>query len=573
MKRILLFTLICYASSAFAQQIAFERDSNTTATYEEAIAFYQALDEQYAACKLLTYGPTDSGKPLHLLVIAKDGQFDPQRLHQQDRPVILINNGIHPGEPEGIDASMMLARDLLAQNNLPQHAVLCIIPVYNIGGMLNRGTSRANQNGPEAYGFRGNARNYDLNRDFIKTDSRNSRSFQEIFNLWQPDVFMDTHTSNGADYQYVMTLIDTQVDKLHPVLHNLAKTFTSGLYTRMEKSGYEMVPYVNFMGRTPESGLVAFYETPRYSTGYAALHHTVGYMPETHMWKPYPQRVRSTYALLGHFVTQADQQADKIHRQRKAALEQSKTQRQFVLTWQLDTTQHEQIAFKGYESGEKPSDINGFPRQYYDRSKPFTRTIPYYNRYTPDVTVTKPRAYVIPQAWQDVAELLQLNGAKVERLEWDTLLTLEMYYITDYQTARSPYEGHYIHSDVKLKPVEQQIQCYQGDYLVVTDQPVNRFIVEALEPQAADSYFSWNFFDSVLGQKEYFSAYIFEDEAFRMLNDDAGLKREFEAAKAADEQLRSNGRAQLDWIYKHSPYYEKTHLRYPVGRLLTAWKD
>src|SRR5690606_15852927 len=140
-----------------AQQIAFERDSNTTATYEEVIAHYRALDEAYEACTLLTCGPTDSGKPLHLFVMAKDGLFDPQRVHEQDRPVILINNGIHPGEPEGIDASMMLARDMLAGKSLPDNAVLCIIPVYNIGGMLNRGTSRANQNGPESYGFRGNA--------------------------------------------------------------------------------------------------------------------------------------------------------------------------------------------------------------------------------------------------------------------------------------------------------------------------------------------------------------------------------------------------------------------------------
>ena len=200
MKRIITIVLICCFYHLQAQQIAFERDSNITATYDEVIAHYQALDRQYAACTLLTYGPTDSGKPLHLLVMAKDGQFDPQQVHQQQRPVILINNGIHPGEPEGIDASMMLARDLLAQERLPENAILCIIPVYNIGGMLNRGTSRANQNGPETYGFRGNARNYDLNRDFIKTDSRNSRSFQQLFNTWQPDAFMDTHTSNGADY-------------------------------------------------------------------------------------------------------------------------------------------------------------------------------------------------------------------------------------------------------------------------------------------------------------------------------------------------------------------------------------
>ena len=553
-----------------AQQIAFERDSNTTATYEEVIAHYRALDEVYEACTLLTCGPTDSGKPLHLFVMAKDGLFDPQRVHEQDRPVILINNGIHPGEPEGIDASMMLARDMLADKSLPGNVVLCIIPVYNIGGMLNRGTSRANQNGPESYGFRGNARNYDLNRDFIKTDSRNSRSFQEIFNTWQPDVFMDTHTSNGADYQYIMTLIDTQVDKLHPALREPASAFTTELYDRMEESGYGMVPYVNFRGRSPESGLVSFFESPRYSTGYAALHHTFGYMPETHMWKPYPQRVHATYALLNHFIQLADKRANVIHQHRKLAQQQSINQKQFVLTWQLDTTQYRHIPFKGFESGEKPSDVSGFPRQYYDRDKPFTREIPYYNRYRPSIVIDKPYAYVIPQAWQEVIDLLILNGITVDKLEKDTLLTLQMYYIDAYETARNPYEGHYVHNNVKVRPVMQQIPCSKGDYIVVTDQPGNRYMVETLEPQPVDSYFNWNFFDSVLGQKEYFSAYIFEDEAFRLLNENPELKRQFNAAKASDEQLRDSAREQLDWIYKRSPYYEQTHLRYPIGRLLKA---
>ncbi len=566
-----LFTLLIFifcTSYSVAQQIAFELDSNTTATYEEVIAFYQALDEKHDACTLLTYGPTDSGKPLHVFVINKERQFDPQRLHQEDKTIILVNNGIHPGEPEGIDASMMLARDLLEQNSLPSNAVLCIIPVYNIGGMLNRGVSRANQNGPEAYGFRGNARNFDLNRDFIKTDSRNSRAFQEIFHQWQPDVFMDTHTSNGADYQYIMTLIDTQTDKLHPALGGFATQFTSELYDRMEKSGFEMVPYVSFRGRSPESGLVSFLETPRYSTGYAALHHTFGYMPETHMWKPYDQRVWSTYTLLNHFIALADEQATEIHQHRQRALEQSKTQQQYTLTWQLDTTQYRHIPFKGYESGEKPSDVSGLPRQYYDRNKPFTKEIPYYDRYKPGIVVEKPQAYVIPQAWHHVVDLLELNGIRVDRIERDTLLTLEVYYITDYQTGRAPYEGHYLHSNATVRPEIQQIQCYAGDYLVVTNQSGNRYIVETLEPQATDSFFNWNFFDSILSQKEYFSAYIFEDEAARLLNENPALRKQFEEAKAADEQLRGDGRAQLDWIYKRSPYYEKTHLRYPIGRLL-----
>lgn len=550
-----------------AQQIRFEQDPQQTATYDELIQHYQQLDARFEQAQLQTYGTTDFGEPLHLLVLSRDGLFSPAEARAAGKLVILINNGIHPGEPEGIDASMMLSRDLLEADRLPENVVIGIIPVYNVGGMHNRGRSRANQNGPLAYGFRGNARNLDLNRDFIKGDSRNSRTFQDIFRTWSPDVFMDTHTSNGADYQYIMTLIDTQRDKLQPDLQGVAGKLTDSLYEKMHQSGYPMVPYVSFRGRTPESGIVSFMETPRYSTGYAALHHTIGYMPETHMLKPYPERVHSTYALLDHFIYTSSHLAPQIEEARAAAWEAVRKQDEFVLSWRLDTSRYEEIDFLGYESGTKPSLVSGQDRLYYDRNKPFSRSIRYYNRYVPQVKVQAPRAYVIPQAWREIIDLLHLNGVETQRIERDTLLELEMYYIVDYQTARGPYEGHYNHSAVQLRSEKQTLQVYQGDYLVHTDQRAKRYIVEVLEPQAPDSFFNWNFFDSVLSRKEFFSAYIFEDEAAQMLANNPALREALEQAKAQDKNLRNSGQAQLSWIHAQSEYTEKTHNRYPIGRL------
>lgn len=548
--------------------ISFEKNPKTTATYEEVVEFYTALDKQFDQCKLLTYGETDFGMPLHLLVLSKEKLFDPAAARAKDKLIVLVNNGIHPGEPEGIDASMMLARDLLSKNALPENMIICIIPVYNIGGMHNRGQSRANQEGPDAYGFRGNARNLDLNRDFVKTDSKNSRTFQEIFHTWNPDIFMDTHTSNGADYQYVMTLIDTQIDKLHPELSKVAPKLTKQLYHKMAANNYPMVPYVSFRGRTPESGLVAFLEGPRYSTGYAAMHHTIGYMPETHMLKPYDQRVKSTYLLLEHFINTGSQMADELKAARRNAIEAVKKQEEFVLNYELDTTNYEEIDFLGFESGNKPSEVSGQPRLFYDRNKPFTKKVRYYNRYKPTLTVKKPKAYIIPKAWHEVIDLLKLNGVQMQQLDKDTIMQVEMYYIGDYQTARAPYEGHYNHSNVQLRPEMQSILFYKGDYIIYTNQAANRYIVETLEPQGPDSFFNWNFFDSILSKKEHFSAYIFEDEAAQWLKDNPELKAAFEKAKASDEQLQKNAQAQLTWLHNQSKYFEKTYLRYPVARLL-----
>lgn len=569
MKLFILVLSLCFFSIvSLAQKTAFELDSNTTCTYQELIDFYKTLDKKYDQCQLSTQGLTDNGKPLHLLVLSKDKIFNAEQAHKQGKTVIFINNGIHPGEPEGMDAAAMLARDLLVGNKLSKDLVICIIPVYNIGGMLNRGTSRVNQNGPKEYGFRGNSRNYDLNRDFIKTDSRNSQSFQEIFQKWKPDLFMDTHTSNGADYQYIMTLIDTQNSKLHPELQSFAKELTGSLYSKMKTSGYAMVPYVNSFKNTPESGIMSFLETPRYSTGYASLHHVIGYMPETHMWKPYPQRVRSTYALLKHFIDLNPQQISELKQAKKATKENVIKQTEFPLTWKLDTTKYETLEFLGFESGEKASQVTGQNRLFYDREKPFTKTIRYYNQYTPDVIVSKPKAYLVPQGWTRAIELLKINGIKMTPLAEDKKIEAEMYYIESYKTSPNPYEGHYTHSDVKLKTSLQEIQFYKGDWIIETNQEANRYLVETLEPQAHDSFFNWNFFDSVLGQKEHYSAYIFEEEAYKLLQENPNLKAEFEKIKSEDTKFNSNSRAQLDWIYKKSPYYEKTHLRYPVARIV-----
>lgn len=566
----LLFLFVFFLHQLPAQQIAFEQDPkrNRTATYEEVQQFYGAIDQKYGQARLITYGKTDVGKPLQLLVLSKDADFDPVSIKQKGKSVVLFNNGIHPGEPEGVDASMQLIRDLLEKNAVPDNVVICFIPVYNIDGMLNRGLSRVNQNGPEGYGFRGNRQNFDLNRDFIKSDSRNSKVLQSIFNAWDPDVFMDNHSSNGADYQYIMTLIDTQRDKLNPVLADyMAKHYTEELYERMAKDKYFLVPYVSFRGNDLASGIVSFLENPRYSTGYAALHNTIAYMPETHMWKPYAERVASTYTLMQHLINITAEQGESLLQARNTAKEAVRKQEVFPLAWELDTNRHSTISFLGYEAAYKESEVSGQQRLYYDRKKPYTQDVTLYDRYKSTVEVQKPKAYVVPQAYEKVIQLLALNGVEMDTLARDTVLHAEMYYIRDFKTSPNAYEGHHLHSQVEIEAKQMQVPFYAGDVLIRTDQVMNRYIVETLEPQAVDSYFNWNFFDAILGQKEYFSPYIFEDEAANLLRQDPNLARELQEAKVKDPKLNENSRAQLDWIYKRSPYYEKTHLRYPVARL------
>ena len=236
----------------------FEKSGGTqTPTYFEIIDWWQKLDQQSGKVKLLTMGMTDAEFPLHLAVVANQGDYNFDNIRKNNKRIILINNGIHPGEPDGIDASMLLARDIAINKiKLPDNIVIAIIPVYNIGGCLNRSPDyRVDQNGPEEFGFRGNSQNLDLNRDFIKCDSKEARSFAQIFHLTDPDVFIDNHVSDGADYQHIMTLICSQHNKLGGVMGEfMNKDFEPGIYASMKEKGYDLIPYVNAFGDSPDNG-------------------------------------------------------------------------------------------------------------------------------------------------------------------------------------------------------------------------------------------------------------------------------------------------------------------------------
>lgn len=576
MKRVIFFLSTFFTwSMASAQQTIFEQSKGAeTPTYEQGMAYFQQLDQQYPQVQMRTMGPTDSGEPLHLIVVSKDKNFDLAEQRKKGKAILLIDNAIHPGEPDGVDACQLLLRNLLTEKDglrLPDHLVLCIIPFYNIDGALNRNSfSRANQNGPHAYGFRANGQNYDLNRDFVKANSKNATSFAEIFHQVDPDVFVDTHVSNGADYQHVMTLIATQHSKMGGVLGEFLHTkMEPYLYQKMQEKGYPMTPYVtNFGPNVTKEGFSGFIDYPRYSTGYAALFQTLGFMPETHMLKSYDQRVKSTYELLKIYLDFTVTNAKEILTLRKQAKEAVKTQQIFPLAWKKDTTRSRTIEFLGYEHGYKPSEVSGQPRLYYDRSKPFQMSVPYYDYFVPTVTVQKPKAYLIPQAWWPVIERLKMNKVVMKRLEKDQTMSVEAYRIESYQTSPRAYEGHYPHTDVKVSSKTQEIHFRKGDYYIECNQDKNRYIIETLEPTSPEGFFAWNFFDSILQQKEGYSDYVFEDLAAEFLKTHPEVKKQLEEKRANDPAFAKNGRAQLDFVYRLSPYYEPEHLRYPVYRVL-----
>lgn len=571
MRHLILPILCAVTLAGKAQKTPFElSNGKKTSTYFEVIHFYKTLAKNSSRIKMIDKGMSDAGYPLNVVLLDNDGQFDPLRWHQQQKVVIMVNNGIHPGEPDGIDASMILARDFAqGKFSLPRNVVLAIIPVYNIGGTLNRGQlTRINQDGPEEYGFRGNAQNLDLNRDFTKSDSKNARGFATIFHWLNPDILIDNHVSDGADYQYVITLISTQYDKLGGNLGKwMREQFDPEIYRKMKERGHDMFPYVAVENGDPSTGFGMYYDSPRYSTGYAALFGTIAYMPETHMLKPYKARVYATLELMKVITDEASLKGNELIRQRKVAAADKITQTSFPLSWKMDRSQFVMLPFNGYTAGKKESGISNLPVLFFDHSKPFTREIKHYETYTAMDFISKPKYYVIPQGWWKVTDLLKLNNIEMERLKEDSAIVVKTYHIVSYNSMPKPYEGHHKNSQVVVEAQTEKIKFLKGDYLISMNQPGNRFLVEMLEPTGDDSYFSWNFFDPILQQKEGYSQYRWNDQALDYLNKTPDLKKMFETKMQSDSSFANNLGQQLNYIYIHSPYYEKAFMRYPVYRI------
>ncbi len=565
--------LLLITNSLFAQlpSTRYEISKGTeSVTYYEAINAWKQFDKASPIVQMQTMGATDAGEPLHLILVSADGSFTPSQWKQKNKIVMLINNGIHPGEPDGIDASIWMVKDIVSgKNKLPLNVILAIIPVYNIGGSLNRTVNyRIDQNGPIEKGFRGNSQNLDLNRDFIKCDSKEARSFAEIFHFVKPDIFLDNHVSNGADYQHVMTLLTTQHNKLGGVMGQyLNKTLEPAIYESMKQKGIDLIPYVNNFGDKPENGWGAYWDGPRYSSGYAALFGTFAFVPETHMLKPYAQRVDATYKLMQSFIAFAATNASAMKKVRAEQINSQLTQQQFPFGFTPDRNQFQEIIFKGFEATQKQSNVSGQPRLFYDRSQPFEKTVKFYNFFTPKIMIEKPSAYIVPQGWWKVIDLLKLNKVQMRQFAKDTSAEVEVYKIEDYKSGTRPYEWHHLNTDVKTTKTIQQMKFRKGDWYIPMNQNANYFLMQVLEPTGEDSYFAWNFFDPILGQKEGYSAYVFEEIAEEYLKNNPLVKEKLEQRRNTDTAFAKNGRAQLNFVYQNSPYAEPDYLRYPVYRV------
>ncbi len=543
---------------------------NTTPTYQALIQSLRAMEKINPRIKLFNMGNSDvPGVPIYLCVLNAEKDSTSTFLKARKGTTLLFNNAIHPGEPDGVNACLIYSKAFMDMKDFKgQDPLIAFIPAYNVGGMLNRSaTSRANQNGPEEYGFRGNAQNLDLNRDFIKMDSENARTFVRIFHALQPDIFVDNHVSNGADYQYTLTYIASVRERIAPSLGELMyDRLLPEMTQALKKENWDLFPYVETVKETPDDGIYQFNDLPRYAMGYASLFNAMAFTVETHMLKPFPDRVRATYDFMKYLIEWSKENAALIETARAKSNEWTKKKAYFTYNYNR-TADKDSILFKGFTARVDTHEITKIGHLTYDISKPYERKIPFYKYYNPKDSIAIPSYYLVRGQERKIIEQLVANGIAIETLKEEKKLRVKAQVVRSFDAISKPYEGHYMHPSKEIERVEQWITFRPGDVLISTKQIGGQFLHSVLQPEAEDSYFTWNYFDSYLQEKEYFSNYVFKDKIKEILQNNPELQKAYETKRQNDTDFANSEWQQLYFLYQNSVYFEPSYMMLPIFEL------
>ncbi|MBK6750008.1 MAG: M14 family metallopeptidase [Acidobacteria bacterium] len=558
--------------------VAEETDYAKTSTYAQAVAFAKRLDAASRDVVYKSYGKSGEGRDMPLLIAASGGAFTPELARKQGKAVVLVQAGIHAGEIDGKDAGLALFRDIAitkTRADLLKDVVILFEVIYNVDGHENSNAyMRINQNGPDEMGFRANATNLNLNRDYMKADAPETRAWLGLWNTWRPDVFIDCHVTDGADFQYNVTYEYAHFQEVSvPIAVWMDEHFDKRVVPKVEKEGNLLTHYVEFAGREITSGIATFIATPRYATGYAAIRNRPGLLIETHVYKPYKSRVRGTYDVLRHFIEEIGSSKQSLFDAIQIADEETKFRgssynaaARFPLMLGV-TNKPTEIAFKGLDYKIEDSDISGGKRIVYGTT-PKNYTIKKFDEGRVERSVVPPLYYIVPPQYKDVIEVLGLHGVKFETLKAARTIEVESYKLTEPKWSTNSFENR-ITLTYKQTVIKESRTYAAGSILIPMDQEVANVAIHLLEPNGPDSFVYWGFFNSIFEQKEYGESYQIEKLAKEMLAADPKLKAEFEA-RLKDESFAKSPRARLTFFYDRSPYYLNQEVGiYPVGRILT----
>ncbi|MFC2113863.1 M14 family metallopeptidase [Bacteroidota bacterium] len=548
-----------------------------TPDYDQTIDYCKELADASPWVSYTNFGKSPQGRELPLLIIDKDGFGQSREVRQTEKIVVLIQAGIHAGEINGKDAGLMLIRDIAITKKLESllnNVTILFIPIYNVDGHEHFGPySRINQNGPDECGWRTNASNLNLNRDFLKAEAPETQAWLKLFIEWLPEFFVDIHSTDGADYQYALTYGMETFGLMSSDLNDWQKnTFLKYVENKMEKADYPIYPYVMFRNwHDPRSGLRGGVGNPMLSQAYSAIQNRPGLLIESHMLKDYKTRVSSTYEMLIHSLTILNKESYKlkkmIHESEIYVSGNDFRANKFTLKWQT-TSDSQMVDFKGVEYSSEKSDLTGgLWFQYSKEKKNFS--IPYFNKFEPKKQVVLPEAYIIPAEWTEVIKRLEMHGIEIWKTTKESKINVSTYKFTDLKWSQKPYEGRQTLVDFNIKQLEETKVFPAGSVVVSMNQATAKVIAFILEPEAPGSFVYWGFFNPIFEQKEYGESYVMEKVAREMLEKDPALKAEFELKKKDNPDFANNQWEILNWFYSKTPYWDNRINAYPVGRILS----
>lgn len=547
-----------------------------TPNYQQTVDYCERLAAASPWIHFTSFGMSPRGRELPLVILDRNGNFDPSSVHASGNAVVLIQAGIHSGEIDGKDAGLMLARDIAITREkaeLINDVTVLFIPIFNVDGHERTSRyNRANQNGPEEMGWRATATNLNLNRDYLKADTAEMQAWLRLFTAWLPDFFVDCHVTDGADYQYVVTYgAEVQGSMEEGLTDWMTDRFLAPLIERMAADGLPMGLYQWYRRHNdPRSGLRSFAATPRLSEGYTAIQNRPGLLVETHSLKDYKTRVEGTYAILLHTLVLLNEEHEDI-RERVARADELTASPEFRSTpypvrFRMSTKDSVMIDHLGIDYEVVQSELMDAPWLRFN-GRPIEYQIPYFHTQEVVDSARLPDAYVIPPEWTEVIERLKLHGVELRRLNEPVGSGTSTYRFADVQWEQAPYEGRHP-ATFSAELLDRQKVWPAGSAVVDMNQRAARVAANILEPMAVDSYVYWGFFDPIFERKEYVESYVAEEMAREMIAADSTVLDEFDAWKEANPN--ADAWAKRFWFYRRSPYWDSEKNVYPVGRLDAA---
>lgn len=560
----------------------------TTPDYADTMAYIARIAAAAPAqVKVESFGKSGEGRDLNLVLVSKDGVFDPAAIHASGRVLLLVQNSIHAGEMDGKDSCLALLRDLVitkSQAALLDHVVFAFIPVYNVDGHERRSPyNRINQDGPAEMGWRGNGTNINLNRDYVKADAPETRALLHLLHRLNPDFFVDDHVTDGADFQYDVTFALDATPNVPAATAAWIGTVTPELVQRVDASGHLAFPHLLDLNDStnPAKGLAFSVLAPRFSNGYMPLENRPALLVELHMLKDYKTRVTGNYELLRALLAVLNRDAAKLIalNQQADADAARLTGNAFPLAvgWDGTTTP---VDFRGYQFKRELSAVSGTMWVSYSH-EPWNTTLPLGTGAKITASTTPPAAYIVPPQWTSVIDVLAAHDIAMHRTTAAWTGQVGRYRCSGMQWQERPFEGRHptFHGEGdSAEPgrfgscalTTETVTFPAGSVVVELNQRFSKVAIHWLEPDAPDSALKWGFFDSIFEQREYGEGYVVEKLAREEMAKDPALKAEFEHRVATDPRFAASPWARLSFFYDRSPWGKANRIgEYPVGRLLS----